>query len=423
MSEQLAAFDIKLQKYGMSIGTSSRSWLEAFSRLKELLMGVDVPRDKLSGRRVVFIDEMPWFDTPRSGFKTALEFFWNDWASRQQDLMLIVCGSATSWIVKNLLESKGGLHNRATRIMDLQPFTPAECRSYFESRGLAYTPQQMVECSMVFGGIPFYLDLLNQDGSLAQNIDELCFAPGGQLRHEFDRLFATLFKHPDAYVKVVRALAARRAGMTRKELRGIKGFEGTRLTTVLSDLEQCGFIRRYRDFTKKTRGAIYQLVDPFTLFHLKYIEPEKVESWAKHVGSPSYNAWCGLAFEMYCLNAVALIKSALGVSGVQTRVCAWKSEVRDPGAQIDLLIDRADGVINVCEMKFSRVEFAIDARYERELRNKLAAFEDEVKPRKALRLTMVTMNGVKRDKHYNAVVQDEVCLCNEIGGYGFRMLE
>ena len=414
MQEQLAAFDLKLAEYGLSPDIPSRTWLEAFSRLKSLLQKETATREGRAGRRVVFIDEIPWFDTPRSGFKAALEFFWNDWASRQSDLMLVVCGSTTSWIAKNLLESKGGLHNRVTRIIDLKPFTPFEAVSYFESRGFAYTPQQMVECAMVFGGIPFYLDLLDPAESLAQSVDSLCFDDAGQLRHEFERLFATLFKHPDAYESVVHALARKKAGMTKKELRRLKGMEGSRLTTVLSDLELCGFVRSYRDFTKRKRGAIFQLVDPFTLFHLRFIEPGRIESWAKHVGSPGYNAWSGNAFEVYCLNNTDMLKSALGVSGVQTSVCAWRSERTSPSAQIDLLIERADNVVNVCEMKFARGEFAIDAAYERALRNKLAAFEEEVRPRAAVHLTMVTLNGVRHNAHFNAVVQSEVCISEEM---------
>ena len=267
---------------------------------------------------------------------------------------------------------------------------------------------------MIFGGIPFYLDLLDPSMSLTQNIDGLCFDDAGQLQHEFERLFATLFKHPDAYERVVNALAHKKIGMTRKELRRLKGMEGSRLTTVLSDLELCDFVRSYRDFTKRKRGAIYQLVDPFTLFHQRFIEPRKVESWAKHIGSPDYNAWSENAFEMYCLNNVDMLKSALGVSGVQTSVCAWRSERANPDAQIDLLIKRADNIINVCEMKFAKGEYAIDAAYERALRNKLLAFEEEVRPRAAVHLTMVTLNGISHNAHFNAVVQSEVCISEEI---------
>ena len=416
MAEQLSAFDVKLAEYGLEIDGPSKSWIEAFTRLKALLSRSNVTRDGEHGRRIVFIDEMPWFDTPKSGFKAALEFFWNDWASRQSDLMLIVCGSATSWVAKNLLESKGGFYNRVTRIMDLQPLTPNECRNFFESKGITFTPEQLVECSMIFGGIPFYLDLLDRSKSLAQNVDDLCFG-GGQLHREFERVFSTLFKHPEAYMKVVRALSGKRAGMTRKDLRKIRGFEGSRLTTVLDDLEKCGFVRRYRDFAKHTRDSLYQLVDPFTLFHLRFIEPGRIDSWVKYVGSPGYNAWCGIAFEMFCLNNIELIKGALGISGIQTGVCAWRSKEHNPGAQIDLLIDRADNVVNVCEMKFSRSEFSINAGYERDLRNKVEAFEQETNPRKALHLTMITMNGVKRNAHSDSIVQNEVRIADLIRRY------
>ena len=410
MREQLAAFHQKLGEFGCPETDTPKSWLEAFARLKGILSADDVVRDEATGRRIVFIDEMPWLDTPRSNFKAAIEFFWNDWASKQPDLMLIVCGSATSWIVRHLLESKGGFHNRVTRIIHLRPFTLKECCEYYRANGMAYSMQMAVESYMVFGGIPFYLDLLDRSQSLSQSVDELCFREDGQLRNEFARLFATLFKHADAHMRVVRELSKKKCGLTRTELRDLRGMKGTRLTTVLAELEQCGFIRSYRDISKRKKGTVFQLIDSFALFHLQFIEPGSISSWMRHIGSPSYRAWSGLAFELVCLNNSDLILEALGISGIETRLRAWKSETHSPGAQIDLLIDRADGVISVCEMKYSGGPYVLTSGDARNLRNKLAAFASESHTRKALHLTLVTLFGAVHNAHYNELVQREVSI-------------
>ena len=410
MRQQLEAFHVKLIEYGSAEDAVPKSWLEAFLRLKDILSRQEVTRHPSTGRRVVFIDELPWLDTPRSNFKAALEFFWNDWASKQRDLMLVVCGSATSWIANHLLESKGGFHNRVTRIIDLRPLSLEECCAYYRANGLAYTKQMAVESYMVFGGIPFYLDLLDPGMSLAQSIDELCFEEGGQLRGEFDRLYAALFKHPEAHMRVVRELAAKKRGLTRVELRRLEKMKGSNLTKVLKELEQCGFIRGYRDIAKRERGIVYQLIDPFTLFHLQFIEPGGISSWSGYRNTPAFNAWSGLSFELVCLNNSDMLLRTLGISGIESRLCAWSSRNHEPGAQIDLLIDRADDVVSVCEMKYARGMYTMSDADVRSLRNKLAAFEAETKMSKALHLTLVTLHGAVRNAHYNELVQKEVCL-------------
>ena len=407
-AEQLAAFGERLREHGSSHVESPASWIEAFSWLRELLAAEDVLRHAETGRRVVFIDEMPWFDTPRSGFKTALEYFWNGWACTQADIVLIACGSSTSWLANNLLEDAGGFYNRVTRVIDLQPFTLAECGEYFEWRNTGYSVRQVVESYMVFGGVPYYLGLQERGSSLAQNIDALLFKRGGQLIPEFDRLYSTLFRHPEPYVDIVKALARKRSGMTRTEISATLNMEGRALTKALRDLDQCGFTRNYRNFTKRKNGGMHQIVDPFTLFHLTFVENKRFDSWMGFVGTPAYHAWAGLSFEMVCLIHVDEIKDSLGISGVQTSACSWRSEAVEPGAQVDLLIDRRDGIINLCEMKYSEGEYAMSAAEERAIRNRLVAFRTETGTKKAVHPTLVTLEGAKRNAHYSSVVLNEV---------------
>lgn len=427
---QLRSFCGSIREHG-GAAEVAKDWFDAFDQLKALLQRDDVPRDGIGGKRVVFIDEMPWLDTPRSNFRSALELFWNGWASAQPDILLIVCGSATSWVIKNLLKERGGLHNRVTGRLHLEPFTLGECEEYYRQNGVAMTRNQMIESYMVFGGIPFYLDLFDRRLGLVQNVDRLCFAPSGQLRGEFDELYRSLFKHADRHVKVVRALAKRTSGATRAEIeRAAKIAGGGTLTETLDELEQCGFVRRYRDFTKPSRDAVYQLIDPFTLFYLRFMEGTDDERfWSNHLGDAGYRSWSGRAFELVCLLHTAQMKEALGISGISTSACAWRSATSgsnpaaDPGqpadldlgthgpgtrgAQIDLLLDRADGVVNVCEMKFSQSEFVIDKAYDQVLRNKLAVFAAETGTHKALHLTMVTSCGVARNQ-YAGIVQSEI---------------
>ena len=402
--DQLKAFNQSLQLAGCQERAVPRDWFEAFSRLRSLLERSDVSRDRASGRIVVFLDELSWLDTARSDFRPALDFFWNGWASARDDTMLVICGSATSWMIKNIIDDHGGFHNRVTRQIHLQPFTLAECEELYRANGVVLSRQQVMESYMVFGGIPYYIDLIDRRSSLAQNIDQLCFERSGQLRHELGRLFASLFKHPGKHEAIVRELAQRRGGATRTELAAAPGIvDGQQLTRALSELEQCGFVRRYREFTKGKNGARFQLIDPFTLFSLRFLEGDGVHSWTEYLNTPSYYAWRGGAFELVCLIHSAGIKEALRVGGVASEESSWRSKASEPGAQVDLVIDRADGVINLCEMKFTDGEFAIDRAYDAALRNKVAAFAAETGTRKAIRLTMVTMSGLAHNAYWGTV--------------------
>ena len=407
MRDQLRAFGISLQEYGCADRTIPKDWFEAFSRLKALLSDDAAARDGASDRLVVFLDELPWFDTPRSSFKAALELFWNGWASAREDMLLIACGSATSWVLENLVRSTGGFYNRVTRQIRLEPFTLAECEELFRANDVAFTRQQVAESYMAFGGVPHYLNLMDRRLSLAQNIERLCFDSTGQLRHERSFLFKSLFKNDSRHLAIVNQLAKRKSGMLRTELASVPEIgDGQPLTKALDELEQCGFIRKYRDFTRGKNGQYYQVIDPFTLFASEFLESDGIPSWQAHLGTPAYHSWTGRAFELVCLLHVRQMKAALGIAGVQTEECAWRSKESEPGAQIDLLINRRDGVINVCEMKYSERAFTIDAACERNLRNKLAAFAEEAAPDKALHLTLVTMNGVTRNAHAGIVVSE-----------------
>ena len=411
MAEQLAEFGDSLRRAGLRAVPPLKSWREAFNELERLISGC-----RRKGKKVLFIDEMPWMDTPKSGFLKAFEVFWNGWCSGRKEVVFVICGSATSWIVKKVFRNKGGLYNRATGRIFLEPFTLSECRDLVVSRGIEMGDDDLAEAYMVFGGVPYYWTLLEKGRSIAQNIDRLCFSRTGKLRHEFDELYASLFENGGAHLALVRRLAECKSGMTQKELLEAAGISsGGNGKRYLEELEQSGFIRKFTSFGKRKRDSQYQMIDNFTLFHLKFLEGESNPDehyWQHSVNSPKVNAWRGLSFERVCFWHIPQIKAALGVSGVRTQVYCWRhvaDDVYPAGAQVDMLIERADHVINVCEMKFSMRPFSIEKAYLAQLKTKLGAFEQLTKTRSAVHLTFVTAAGLLRNKH-SGIVQSEVTL-------------
>ena len=405
--EQLQAWNTALHD-SFGGAANAGNWFDAFAALKKKLETA-----KKSKRRVLFIDEAPWMDTQKSGFLTALEHFWNGWASGQPDIFLIICGSATSWVLKNLFRNKGGLHNRVTRRMRLLPFTLKETEDYLREKEIDIGRYRICEAYMIFGGVPYYLSLLGKGLSLPQNVDALCFDEAGALRGEFRELYTTLFKNSENYIKVVTALGSKTKGLTRDEIISEAGLSsGGGLTQIMEELELCGFIRSYPSFSMDENLCLYQLTDPFSLFHLRFVrgkKPKNPQFWTSNLESPSLTAWKGFAFELVCLSHAEQIKHALGVASVSAEISSWRSKHSSPGAQIDLLIDRKDGVINLCEMKYSKAEHAITAKEEEQLRNKISVFEVETSTRKAVHLTMVTTYGIAENSHAG-IIHSEVTL-------------
>ena len=405
MRTQLKAFHQKLLEYGDAHRGAPKDWFEAFSRLKALLCDENVTRDVGTGRIVVFLDEMPWMDTPRSGFKPAFENFWNDWGCMREDLLLIACGSATSWLATNLLQSTEGLYGRVTGSLNLQPFCLGECEELLRYNGLELTRQQVIELFLVFGGIPYYLNLVPRGMGPAQAVEQLCFAPGGQLAGEFDLLFRSTFKHADNHMALVEALARRKGGLTDAELRKTRGVPtGESLSRALGDLTACGLVRKNAAYGNKKNGRRYQLVDPFTCFYLRVLKDRAFDSWEAHVATPAYASWRGNAFELTCLLHVPQIKRALGISGVETLSFPWTSAAQEGGAQIDLVIDRRDGIIDLCEAKFTDRPYVLDKNGFESLTRKRDVFRDETGSAKALHLVLITAAGLQQNAYAHSIL-------------------
>lgn len=409
MRGQLKSFNNALREAGAEFFEAA-DWFEAFANLKSFLRTDNVKRDALSGKRVVFLDEMPWMDTPRSDFKGALEYFWNSWASTQNDLLLIVCGSASSWIIDNLLDNRGGFYNRVTARIHLKAFSLGECELLHRANGVSLTRFQIIESYMIFGGIPYYINSLDKRLSLAQNVDMLLFQENGSLYYESDVLLKSLFRHHERHAEILRVMSQSKGGVTRVELaRHKKIGDGEPLTKAINELEQCDFIRKYRNYTKKKQGFYFQLIDPFMMFSFRFLANRDKNSWMTYINSPSYYSWVGNAFELVVLMHCNQIKAALGISGVESSEYAWRSTTSKPGAQVDLLIDRKDGVINLCESKYTSEPYEIDQAYSGVLQNKVSAFISETKCKSSVHMTMISASGIKHNEHSFTVL-------NEING-------
>lgn len=408
--DQMASFFLSLQKAGYG-GGKPKTWIEAFEALKIVLEPV-----LAKGTAVIFIDELPCLDTPRSGLVKALDLFWNGWANRKNNVKLIVCGSATTWMVDNIIDNHGGLHDRITHELHLHPFTLGETEDYLKINGFRWNRLSVAQAYMILGGVPYYLSLLDKGQSLTANIDRLFFADDAELRREYDRLFKSLFRNPQPYARIIQLLCSNRKGLTRKEIAEKIGKEtGGHLSKMLENLENCDFIRQYRVKDKKinSKNGIFQLVDFFTRFHNDFCVKGTTDEhyWSNMLNTPRQNTWYGLAFERLCQAHIPQIKKALGIDRIHTEYYSWRSKSSKPAAQFDLVIERADQITNLCEIKYSRAEYSIDSDEYAKLQNRLADFERETGTRGAVNITFITTFGLKdnaysSDVHYHVSLDD-----------------
>ena len=408
MDLQLRNFAIELSNQTGREQERPKDWMEAFTLLSRFL---STRAD--SGKIVIFFDEMPWMDTRNSGFLSAFEWFWNSYGSTQDNLVMVVCGSATSWMRVNIDENRGGLYNRLTARIYLKPFSLRETQEYLHSRGIVWSEYDIAECYMVLGGIPYYLSLLRRDMSLSQNVDNIFFRKRAELWDEFQFLYRSLFSDSKACIQIAEALSSSRGGLERGEIIKKTGLpDNGRITTMLKDLEYSGFVRILSVYGCKKKR--YQLSDYYSLFYFRFIRDNYGRGehfWSDMLDNPSRRAWEGLSFEQVCLDHVNQIKKALGISGVLSSESTWAVRPTDEsvGAQIDLLIDRRDRVTNICEIKFSRGDFIIDKNYDRILRNKIEAFRLATSTQNTLQLTMITTYGIRPNK-YSDLVTSSVTL-------------
>ena len=410
LKEQLQNFSYRLSEYSNTrvSATPPANWIEAFHLLSKYL-----PRKKVK-KHVIFIDELPWIATPRSGFLKAFDNFWNSWASKK-NIVVVICGSAASWMIKKVIHNKGGLHNRVTQVINLHPFTLRETESYFNKKKINLNRYQILQIYMAIGGIPLYLDKIEGGKSAAQNIDLLCFSPKGFLRDEFTKLYSSLFTNPESHVKIIRAISSKWKGLTREEIiRQSKLSDGGSINRILDELVYSGFISTYLPFDKKKKDKLYRLTDEYSLFFLKFIEysPSVKNTWIKLSQSQKWKAWSGYSFESICIKHGELIKQALGIEAVYTEFSSFliKGNKTKQGVQIDLVIDRNDNSINICEMKFYNGKYSITKKYAADLRQKQIRFQEKTKTNKQIFLTMISSFGIEHNKNSLGLIDHDLTI-------------
>lgn len=414
-SEQLQNFLFALQNHfpDFEITSKPKSWLAAFYLLSKALES----KEK-SEKVVVFLDELPWLGTKRSGFITGLGWFWNSWAVNQA-IVVVICGSAASWMIDKVINDRGGLHNRVTKMLFLAPFSLGETETFLHTKNIRLNRYHVTQLYMAMGGIPMYLNQIKPHLSAVQNIQAICFQRGGYLQNEFDRLFASLFQNYENHIAIIRALASKRMGMTRQQIIDKTKFKnGGMLTSYLNELHLSGFIEIYAGYGKKKRLSLYRLTDPYSLFYLTFIEPLGVNvktDFTKLSDLPNYKTWSGYAFENICLTHIDQVRKALGISGIFTAVSTFFAKPKDglPGTQIDLVIDRSDHSINLCEIKYSISDYEVTKKDVTNLNTKKRVFQYHTKTKKHIFTSLITTFGTVENSHKLNHI-DQVVVLNDL---------
>jgi uncharacterized protein len=408
--DQLQNFSTKIDEFSQSTFPTivPLNWTEAFNKLKVYLTPL-IEHQK----GVVFFDEFPWIDSLKSNFLSCFEYFWNDWASRKSNLKVVICGSAASWMIRKVIQNKGGLHNRVTKKLRLLPFSLKETEQYLISKNIVLDRFSITQLYMTFGGIPHYLKEVKKGESIVQLVDRVCFTKDGLLIDEFKSLFMSLFSNYEIHTQIVRELAKKRIGLTRQEIiKSIKMSSGGTITQIIGELEESGFIMGYSSFEMNQKNTLYKLVDEYSIFYLKFIENQKSkQSWSLIQNTPSYKSWSGFSFESVCQKHTKEIKKALGISGIYTEESTWRDVNKDKGGtQIDLIINRNDNCINLCEIKFSESEFVIDKKYADSIQHKISTFKEKTKTKKTVFFTAISVSGFKMNEYKLRWIQNEIIL-------------
>jgi uncharacterized protein len=410
LQEQLKEFASCIQsasKSAMPISVPN-DWFEAFDMLKIL-----IDNHEQKTKKVIFLDEVPWMATAKSRFLTAFEGFWNGWASARKDVVVIICGSAAAWMIQKIEKSKGGLYNRVTKRIVLKPFTLAETEAFFQSKSLTLSRLHTTELYMMLGGVPHYLNQVRKGETPTIAIERLIFDKDGLLSDEFEYLFLSLFGEGGLYKQIVEILAQNRYGLTREEvLTKCKVISSGWFSNILEELEASGFIETQMQYAKNGKITHYRVIDNYSLFYVNFKKTKKFQNWMAVQNTQQWKTWSGLTFENVCFYHSKNIIKALGISGVQTTVSSWSNRGDDEmkGAQIDMLIDRGDKAMNVCEIKFNENPYIITKNYAQEMRLKMTAFNHFTKNKKTLFLTFITAGGVVQNIESNALLQSTINL-------------
>ena len=379
-------------------------WLEAFSYLKIFLK----KNKQTKKKKVLFIDEFPWVDSHKSGFLAAFENFWNDYCTTRSDLVVVICGSAASYMVKKIIQNSKGLSNRITETIKLKPFNLKETQAFFKYKGIPIEEYEILKIYMALGGVAEYLEHVKMGDSAVVTIENLCFKQSGHLENEYNEVFKSLFDDNSYHQKIMNALSRnKKEGITRDEiLEVLKISSGGRFSDSLEDLIQSGFVLKYDAYKDNTKATLYRIYDEFCLFHLQFLVPFKGSKWTQIFQKQAYKSWCGYAFETICLKHIEEIKIAMRCDQIASKNYSWQH----PKAQVDLVIDRDDDVVNLCEIKFYNDTFSMNAAYLKKLRNKESQFKSVTQTRKSIYTVMISTWGVKMNEYSKAILSNNLTM-------------
>jgi hypothetical protein len=397
---------------GIQIKTPT-SWDDSFKILNQFLETL-----KDNRKTIIFMDEVPWMATRKSGFLETLDYYWNHYWSARSNVILVVCGSSASWLIKNIIYNKGGLHNRCTCEIKLDPFDLEETHEYLLSKGIKFNKRHTLEIYMALGGIPYYLNYVEKGQSAAENIQNIFFDKKAPLKEEFNKLFSSLFNEAEAYVELIKLISQKKEGLSRAEieLQSKLSPGGGRLTARLLDLERTNFIEAHIPWDKQ-RGEYFKVIDEFSLFYIYWLLSKKQiklpeNYWLKQIETSAYHVWAGYAFEVVCYKHVDRIVKALNIKTAEN-ISGWRFVSRKekiPDAQIDLLIDRSDDAITLCEIKYTDKFFSINKDYAEKLRRKIKIFKEKTETKKQIFLAIISANGLKKNDYSDELISTTVTI-------------
>lgn len=409
MKEQLSEFSDRIGEafYQGARIAPQNTWLEAFKDLSRAIEA-SLPKNK---KIIVFLDELPWLCTKRSRLIQAIEYYWNRFWKNDARIKLIICGSSASWIINKIINNKGGLHNRYTQKILLKPFTLIEAKKFLEERRVNLNYHQVVNIYMATGGVPYYLNYVKRGLSYAQVIDDLCFQKNGILYDEFDKLFESLFEDAQIYKEIIRSVAKKRHGLSLSDIEKNceKISSGGTLTKKLKELEDAAFIKEFMPLGHKRQGKYYRISDEYCYFYLQWIEPLKNELsldnddnrfWTSYIGTPEYYNWQGYSFESICYKHLNQIRQALNIH-TAANIGTWRyiptKTENKKGAQIDLLFDRRDSIVTICEIKYTEKPFLIDKSYIENIQNKISLYKSQTRSKKHISIVFISASGIKEN--------------------------
>ncbi len=392
--QHLGIFSGELKKRfpKIKLPQKNSNWINAISNL---IYCIEQTPNTTDQKQTIFFDELPWLSKPRSQFLAALGYFWNEWA-RKNNIILIVCGSAASWMLKNIVREKGSLYNRMTQLINVQPFTLQETKAFLEAKDIRLTNEQLIQIYIAMGGIPHYLKEIEQGKTATQNIDQICFSPNGLLNNEYGNLYDALFTNSHEYKAIIEALYATKRGLTKLEIAAVtKLIPNGAFYNKVEELTECGFIIEMQDLTNKSKQNVYRLIDEYSLFYHQFIKGKKnlpEGYWYNIANTAQYHTWSGYAFENVCIRHINKIKTALQIGGMQTKVSSFYKKGNNdiPGAQVDILIDRADNCINLIECKYYKDDFYLDKKEAEKIKSRKAIFKHHSKTKKQIFVTIIS---------------------------------